>query len=461
MAICEENTKDIPTIALQQPKRLTLIDAIGNYREIPFDFGVCYELFTDVLRAYYKHQELPGHAFVARGDYQIILGDNYRVVEASEWSTMIRPDSTVEMSMILRRRGDTTVKCPRYGAAPKDTRVDGWADCSRCPGRFRTTVKEEDEEELVSPPTSTVVDPSNEPDSSHQGTQGSASESRALEVRHDKTDLVWKRFRLLSIVSLVKCISNPAGKSEQTMRKRCWNCGQVNEYEDDEYGEPLRPGERGPEAHCESCGIELDDLDSEDNDTESPELTDEEELQEPPPDSPSSFDDIAANTGNGYRLPSIAELRLDLSLEEYETHAALGSLSTAPISGSSSANMTPADYQPSHSGVQHPWESQNTSPNESVTPIFVNQTTTMPTHWPRRPLISPTTRLPQSHGAVLILLASQIPKIIQINIDLGLRPQLQLPLLWIALLPGTSLNNNSNTPIHVPRTLPTGPLLIL
>ncbi|PVF93278.1 hypothetical protein CPB86DRAFT_790270 [Serendipita vermifera] len=207
LVVCEENVKDIRTIMAQRPKQLTLIDVIGNYREIPFDFCVSYELFTDVLRAYYKHQELPGHAFVARGDYQIVLGDNHRVVEAPEWTKTIRPDSTVAMSMILRRRGNTAIKCPRCGVAPKGNGVDGWVDCSGCPGRFQTTVKEE--EELVSPSINASMDsPSNEQDPNHHDPQGSIPESRASEGKHDRMDMVWEKFRLLSIISLVECISN-------------------------------------------------------------------------------------------------------------------------------------------------------------------------------------------------------------------------------------------------------------
>lgn len=72
---------------------------------------------------------------------------------------------------------------------------------------------------------------------------------------------------------------------------------------------------------------------------------------------------------SGFRLPSIAELRLDLTLDEYEAHAALGSLSGAPVARPSSATA---------SGEQHPsrgsrdrrrdsWESPSTSPNANIT----------------------------------------------------------------------------------------------
>ncbi|PVG04709.1 hypothetical protein CPB86DRAFT_11793 [Serendipita vermifera] len=88
-----------------------------------------------------------------------------------------------------------------------------------------------------------------------------------------------------------------------------------------------------------------------------------------PPHHSSSLNDAALKNGNGYRLPSIAELRLDLSLDEYEAHAALGSLSTAPVSRPSSATA-PADYQPSRSGAHRrrdSWGSPSTSSNASFT----------------------------------------------------------------------------------------------
>jgi hypothetical protein len=67
---------------------------------------------------------------VTRGDYQIVLGDDHKTVEATEWNIIVRPGSTVAMSMVLRRRGDTAAKCPKCGSAPKDEGTDGWSDWS-------------------------------------------------------------------------------------------------------------------------------------------------------------------------------------------------------------------------------------------------------------------------------------------------------------------------------------------
>lgn len=75
----------------------------------------------------------------------------------------------------------------------------------------------------------------------------------------------------------------------------------------------------------------------------------------------------------GFRLPSIAELRLDLSLDEYEAHAALGSLSSA------SPARPPAPPAPPPAGEYHSsrssrnrkrdsWYSPSTSSNTSQYP---------------------------------------------------------------------------------------------
>jgi hypothetical protein len=47
MAMYETGVKDIQTIVKRQPAQLTLVDAIGNYRQIPFDFCFTYEVRLD------------------------------------------------------------------------------------------------------------------------------------------------------------------------------------------------------------------------------------------------------------------------------------------------------------------------------------------------------------------------------------------------------------------------------
>jgi hypothetical protein len=218
-------------------------------------------MFTAALRLYYEHQELPGHAFVMRGDYQIVLAGDHRTIEEVEWGTMIRPDSKVAMSMILRRHGDAMNKCPRCGAAPENEEVGGWANwsvirrfngmitdkgySSSCPGHFRTTVREDNVEELVSPAVNADhdVDPSEE----------SVPERRTTTSRQDTSEVVWKRFRLLSIISLVRRISDPTVKVDEGPKKRCQKCGRTGRYEHGKCIEKWGPGPQDSEICCEEC----------------------------------------------------------------------------------------------------------------------------------------------------------------------------------------------------------------
>lgn len=83
-------------------------------------------MFSDVLRAYYKHQKLPGLEWVERGDYQVVSGDNHQIVPPSRWKSTVKPNSTVEMSMILRRLIERGSECPRCGKVFHGKTINGW-----------------------------------------------------------------------------------------------------------------------------------------------------------------------------------------------------------------------------------------------------------------------------------------------------------------------------------------------
>jgi hypothetical protein len=84
-------------------------------------------MFTEVLDAFYRHQKLPGHEYVIRGDYQMVLGGDLQVVDPLEWRRAVKPESTLEMSMVLRRSTENGSKCPRCRAIFKGKTVNDWA----------------------------------------------------------------------------------------------------------------------------------------------------------------------------------------------------------------------------------------------------------------------------------------------------------------------------------------------
>jgi hypothetical protein len=174
---------------------------------------------------------------VTRGDYQFVLGDDNRVVDAPEWSITIHPGSTLSMSMILRRRGYMTTKCPRCGAVPKDEGCNGWINwwvmqiservadeeySSICPRRFRITMKEDERDSMAT---------------KAEGDWGGQSvlERRTPTSKPERTEPIWKRFRLLSIISVIEI--------DATAKKACQN-----------YSRPGRSeGGKRAESGCEKC----------------------------------------------------------------------------------------------------------------------------------------------------------------------------------------------------------------
>jgi hypothetical protein len=82
---------------------------------------------TDILSIVFKHQELPGRSYVARGDYQLVHGSSRDIVAPPQWSLVLSPDLTIEMSMILRRRDQGEDACPRCGTVFTGEANNGWA----------------------------------------------------------------------------------------------------------------------------------------------------------------------------------------------------------------------------------------------------------------------------------------------------------------------------------------------
>jgi hypothetical protein len=124
---------------------ITLLDAIGNYVQIPMEwcrtYPVCHatsvpglffliniQMLENMVRLYFNHQKPPGAAFVGRGDYRLVHGGVGNVVEPARWTYDVKPGHTVETSIILRERDEYPVKCPRCRTEFTGLAQNGWAD---------------------------------------------------------------------------------------------------------------------------------------------------------------------------------------------------------------------------------------------------------------------------------------------------------------------------------------------
>jgi hypothetical protein len=86
------------------------------------------QMLEDMVRLYFKHQKPPGAAFVGRGDYRLVYGGAGTIVEPAKWTYDLKPGQTVEMSMVLCKRNESSVKCPRCRTRFKGRAKNGWAD---------------------------------------------------------------------------------------------------------------------------------------------------------------------------------------------------------------------------------------------------------------------------------------------------------------------------------------------
>jgi hypothetical protein len=125
------------------------------------------QMLEDIVRLYFKHQKPPGMSLVERGDYRLVHGGRGTIVEPGKWTYDLTAGHSVEMSMVLHRRDELEVKCPRCRAPFHGRVTNGWADwkvysshparmithsfhSSSCSGRFQVEAKHLDQNTLVS-----------------------------------------------------------------------------------------------------------------------------------------------------------------------------------------------------------------------------------------------------------------------------------------------------------------------
>jgi hypothetical protein len=85
-------------------------------------------MLLDVITAYFRHQKPPGATFVKRGDYRLVHGGHGNIVEPAQWTYDLRSGHTVEMSIVLRKRNENGVICPRCRTRFTGQAKNGWAD---------------------------------------------------------------------------------------------------------------------------------------------------------------------------------------------------------------------------------------------------------------------------------------------------------------------------------------------
>jgi hypothetical protein len=109
-------------------------------------------------------------------------------------------------------------------------------------------VNEQNEEEIVSPAATSD--------------EGDANASQVWAPRHynptstqDSTEMIWKRFRLLSVISIITVLKNrqQALTIDGRPKRMCEECGLPGQYKKGRCIERWRLGNRGPGTACNWC----------------------------------------------------------------------------------------------------------------------------------------------------------------------------------------------------------------
>ena len=119
---------------------LRFTNALGEYRELPYEFFCHWEPFEGFPFAQFKGK--PGENKVLQGHFHIIDPTNHKaIIEEEHWSRSISQGKTLEMSMIMSHLQVVAGRCPRsdcVGADCKITNKAGQAICSACHLSFFT-----------------------------------------------------------------------------------------------------------------------------------------------------------------------------------------------------------------------------------------------------------------------------------------------------------------------------------
>ncbi|KIM32569.1 hypothetical protein M408DRAFT_183259 [Serendipita vermifera MAFF 305830] len=83
-------------------------------------------MLTGIIRSYFEHCRPPGAGLVRQGHYQLVSGTQMEEVRRSQWTSLVAPGLTVEMSMIKHNRGNRDIACPKCGLIASKRNDNAW-----------------------------------------------------------------------------------------------------------------------------------------------------------------------------------------------------------------------------------------------------------------------------------------------------------------------------------------------
>ncbi|MCJ1265253.1 hypothetical protein MMC22_005128 [Lobaria immixta] len=125
----QQNISPRPTNLLESNIRFE--DALGEIKELPYEYFRHWEPFEGFLRAHFRHK--PGESKIVNSQYYIIDSANKEaIIKKDHWTRYIREGSTVSMSMIMSYIKLQSGICPRPGCSGAGSRAKDTSNTLYC-----------------------------------------------------------------------------------------------------------------------------------------------------------------------------------------------------------------------------------------------------------------------------------------------------------------------------------------
>lgn len=124
---------NVQTIWIREP-------AGTNFYAIPLTLCGSWRDFGLVVYQYFKHG--PEGSYIRRGSWELVHVDENRAIDESSFTSMLKPEATFDIGIILQLIAKSPCTCPQCGHDNSCTAADVWVSClnPECASMFRSVL---------------------------------------------------------------------------------------------------------------------------------------------------------------------------------------------------------------------------------------------------------------------------------------------------------------------------------
>jgi hypothetical protein len=130
------------SVLYSETNTVILIDVLGDRINLPMDLCYSSEVglkssMSRIVLSYASRQQFHqtllslfyqkrARGFVRSRAYEIMNSRTSQVIEAEQWSVVVRPGTTIDMNVVWNRRDGQSDTCPSCGSTSRTQFKDGW-----------------------------------------------------------------------------------------------------------------------------------------------------------------------------------------------------------------------------------------------------------------------------------------------------------------------------------------------